>query len=143
MPGDLDPYGRALSTTSASVQTAAFAAELNRTLATLDTSRYEAVEVIQPRAVPGLPVGGQPQIRLVEQGEPPARELIDEQRVARIVRYDAEDVDRLRTYVEEGSRDDVVRFVERELDVGKHDPETAADRLIRSLEEPGVGEGDA
>lgn len=114
----------------------AFATQLERTLAELDTAQYEAVEVIQPVVIPGSGIGGPPVIRLVEPGEPPAEELTFEQPIARIARYEAEQIDELRTYVEDGSRDDVVRYVERELadQIGDRDPETVADLLISSLE---------
>lgn len=84
----------------------AFARELEYTIATLDTSTYEAVEVIQLVAVEvgAAAVGGETLIRLVEQGEDSGEAIRDAglfpQPVHRIVRYDAETIDTLRTYVD-------------------------------------------
>lgn len=149
MPKDLDRFGRDFSSdrTAASAVARSFAISLERTLATLDTSRYEAVEVIQPVAIPGTSIGGPPEIRLVESGEPGAEELAEQgyfdSPIARVVRYEAEDIDALRTYVDEGEQRDVERFVAEHFDVGDHDVATVAERLISSLEKHADERGEA
>lgn len=127
----------------------ALAHELERTLATLDTSTHEAVEVIQLVAIEvgAAAVGGETMIRLVEQGEPSAAELREQglfpQPVHRIVRYDAETIDTLRTYVDVGEKEDVERLVNERFEIGGRDPGVVADRLIESLERHGDEWGDA
>lgn len=139
---DLDRVGTHFDTekTAASAHARAFAGQLEHAIATLDTSKYEALEVIQFAAIEwrSLSVGGHMMIRRVESGAPSAEELAElgyfDKPVTRVARYDADDLERLRTYVEQGDADDVARLVDEHFDVGDRDPRDVAETLIESLE---------
>lgn len=141
-----------LTTTAAAARARAFAARLERTIATLDTSQYEAVEVITPRQSIGLgspelspTVQGQPVIRRVEQGEPYAEELLEGAgKRVKIERYSADEIEEMRTYAQEArDREDLApleRFVDRQLDaVDDEDVTAVAKRILESLRQHGDG----
>lgn len=120
----------------------AFSKTLERTIATLDTARYEAVEVITPQRQTGfgVPVQGKPEIRLVEQGAPYAEELVERGALAEsitITRYDADDVETMRTYAQEAAaREELAvleRFVARNFDLPDEQVSGVAERIHESL----------
>lgn len=142
--------GDMIEQTAASAAARAFARRLERAVATLDTSKYEAVEVIQLAAAPtgiGSRIGSAPSIRFVDPGEPSARDLADrgafDMPVYRVARYDADMIDELRTYVEQGTADDVARLVDERYDIGDRDPVDVAETLIETLEEYADAWGEA
>lgn len=148
---ELDPFGARFDVerTAASAAARAFATELERTLATLDTAQYEAVEVIQFQALAfaGATVGGETSIRKVPPGAQSAEELAElgafEKPVERIARYEAETIDTLRTYVAHGDVDDVARLADERFEIGERDPHDVAEKLIESLEQYADEWGDA
>lgn len=131
-----------LEDAAASAAAFAFAKQLERTIATLDTSRYSAVEVLTPRiSIGAAQVGGQPTIRLVEEGEPFAEELIEQGVIPphRIERYDADEIETMRTYAHAAlDRDELgplERFVDERLDVPDDDVTDVAKKIARSIRE--------
>lgn len=141
--------GQAIENAVGAARAMAFNRELERTIATLDTSRYCAVEVIYPSVPTGLgPIRAQPQIRLVEEGEPYAEDLIEsgaiDGSILEIERYSADGVEELRTYAREAiNRRELAvleRFVARKLDVPDDRVTETAERILRSLRQHGPEE---
>lgn len=128
-----------LSSTSAAAR--AFTHRLEKIVATLDTSTYRAVEVITvPHVVGGVTVSTQPTIRLVEEGDPLADELIELGVIpdhVSVERYSAEQIDEMKSYAQAAlDRDELEpleRFVERRLDVPDDQVTQVAKRIARSI----------